>query len=192
MFIRINISLLNMSMVLILVTTLFVDGCSKSHEGFSDNDLFEEFVLSPVPTSVSELRICRPKYYYGQYVMNFKIDTNDVQTILNSRPFIENNNWELDTSFGVLRWTYRYEIKDPVDETLAEQGVKVDAVGLNRDMNGCYKPDWFRPDQWFGSRLYFCEISNSPTNPNNIIRHVLMYNENLCEAYYLIDRTGGL
>jgi hypothetical protein len=192
MSIKRNKLLLNIYVVFILVTTLSMNGCRKSHEGLSDVDLFEEFVLSPVPTSVSELRICRPKYYYGQYIMNFKIDTNDVQTILNSRLFVENNNWEFDAGFSVLRWTCRYEMKDPVEESPIKQGIIVHTIGLNKDQNGHYKPDWFRPNEWFGSRLYFCNISNSPTNPNNIIKHVLMYNEKLCEAYYLIDRTGGL
>lgn len=59
-------------------------------------------------------------------------------------------------------------------------------------MNGRYKPDWFRPNEWFASHFYVCNISNSPTNPDNVIKHVLMYNKKHNEAYYLIDRTGGL
>lgn len=195
MFIGRNKLLLNMSMVFILVTTLSMNGCRKSHEGFSDTDLFEEFVLSPVPASVSEIRICRPRYYYGQYVMNFNIDSNDVQAILNSRPFREYGNWRFDPQdkYSPLEWIYIKDLKDPVDGINESQKVQVtDMINLRKDEYGRNKPDWFMPDQWFGSRLYICYISNSPTNPNNIIKHALIYNEKLCEAYYLIDRTGGL
>jgi hypothetical protein len=173
-----------------------MNGCRKSHEGLSDTDLFEEFVLSPVPASVSELRIYSPMYYHGKvYVMNFKIDSNDVQTILSTRTFIEYSNWQFDPKdrYSPLDWRHTLELKDPVDEKKESQKIiQIDIINLDVDENGQNKPDWFRPDQWLSSRLYVCDIRKSPNNPNNIIRHALLYNKELREAYYLIYRTGGL
>ena len=183
-------------LVLMFVAALIANGCRKSHEGLSDTDLFEEFVLSPVPASVSVLRVHRPKYYYGKvYVMNFKIDGNDVQTILDSRSFVEYSNWQFDPKdrYSPLEWKHTLELKDPVDDKKESQKiVQTDMISLDVDENGQNKPGWFRPDQWLGSRLYVCDIRKSPDNPNNIIRHAIIYNKELGEAYYLIYRTGGL
>jgi len=172
--------------VLFLAVVFILNGCRKSHESLSDTDLFKMFVIDPVPTSVADLRIYRPKYFYGTvYVMNFKISSDDLQTIIKAKPFVERSNWEFDPQdrYHQLQWKY-YEIKDPVDETEEPQRFIVrEIITLDRDENGYTKPDWFRPDQL--ARLYSCNLSKST-------KHVLIYDVKLREAYYLKYETGGL
>jgi hypothetical protein len=179
--------------VLLLSVVLILNGCRKSHESFTDTDLFKMFVIDPVPASVTDLRIYRPKYLYGKvYVMNFKISSDDLQTILKAKPFVERSDWEFDPQdrYYPLRWKY-YEIVGTDDEKKEfQRGIVREIITFDRDENGNIKPDWFKPDKL--ARLYSFDINNTPYNPNDITRHVLIYDVVLHEAYYLKYETGGL
>ncbi len=181
-------------MALMLSSVIILNGCPGSNVYKSDSELFRKFLLDPIPESVTGLRVNRPKSSSDPvHVMHFKINNGDVRAILKANPFVERSDWELDVRRGILSWSYSYAIRDAVDETMIlEQGNRGDAIPLDKDANGRFMPNWFRPDQWDKVRFYAYIEDTNPKNRNHLAHHVLMYNEELSEAYYLRSQNGGL
>jgi len=182
------------ALVVPILIIAFIINVGPDNKYLSDSELFKKFILDPIPESVTDLRVNRPASYYFDpvYVMNFKINNNDIQTILKTKPFVEHGWWELDTHLGTLRWKYKYVIKDPLDETRTlDQGTKTDIVFLNKDKNGFVNPHWFRPVR-YKKRFYAYQINRNPNNPIHVTNHVLIYDEELSETDYIRSVTCGL
>ncbi|MBN2182559.1 MAG: hypothetical protein JW715_11660 [Sedimentisphaerales bacterium] len=180
----------------ILISIFLFSGCRDSNLFLSDYQLFKKFILDPIPKSVADLQINRPESFSDPvYVINFKINNEDIKTILEAKPFVEYSRWEIDTEIGALFWTYEDENKDKYTfdgTTTYVRGSTKDAVPLDKDRNGHIKPDWFSPDQWHKARFYAYKINRNTNNPIHVITYILIYDEGISEAYFIRSVTGGL
>jgi len=132
--------------------------------------VFKKYVCNPIPKSVKDIKVHRPWELNGhRYVMHFKISKADLQIILSSRRFKEMS--DVTYSDGLLSL-----MEDPSSGEY-----------LLLYLSGRRKPEWFRLEQWSNPKGYrFREMSISYQEH----LQVLIYNEQLAEAYF-IEHKGG-
>lgn len=134
--------------------------------------VFMKYVCRPIPKSVKDIKVHRPWEPSGhRYVMHFKISKEDVMLILNARRFKEVTNVEYET--GTLCWD--------VDPSHGH------ALPLYYTHKGQLGPDWFRPDQWADPKCYYFHERNICYRMQ---RQVLIYNDDLGEAYFVEYQEG--
>ncbi len=148
------------------------------------SEVFRQYVLGPIPESVTNIRADQPKNFGGyRYTFRFNINRDDLGLLINSRPFVR-------------VWNVKYR-DDSLDWAWDRDG----PFGTGRYNSGmpCYdytrEPGWFRPGLWDNPEAYafwkegdlvnieiFGKKSNGPTD----IR-VLLYNEDEAEAYFVVQ-----
>ena len=138
----------------------------------SPHGVFTKFVLDPIPSSVSDIKVDKPWELSGhRYVMHFKISKTDLELILNSKPFKE--MMDIEYKNGRLRWH--------------ESPSHAESLGLYRPYDGQPGPVWFRPDKYDDPRVYTL-VERSLRNRDHM--QVLIYDENVPEAYFVEYQEG--
>lgn len=132
----------------------------------SPSQAFRRLVYNPIPGSVKDIRMDRRVSLRGthRYVFHFRIDKLDLSPILSSRSFQEVPHVDF-TGKGQLWWG---------DPNESQHG-----LGLYSPSCKGRAPEWFHLQQWDRPKVYvFYE--------KDVIRHrLLVYNENLAEAYFI-------
>jgi hypothetical protein len=124
--------------------------------------LFRQFVLDPIPESVTDLKADRTQELFGYgYAFHFKVSRDDLYLISRSRPFQRVVGIEC-TEDSFISWEL---------ESTGRETILVYAPGQRR-------PKWFRPDTWVDPESY--------VTADGDIR-VLIYNDKGGEAYLVIQ-----
>ncbi len=178
---------------LALANSIFLAGCPGSNMSLSETEFFQKFLIDPIPPSVTDLRLEHAGTFSDPvYVMSFKIDVNDVERIIAARRFTEQEKWTYGTD-GHLRWTYEYATGDVLGETeVNEESRVVASISLGTNDTHPYKPEWLKAEKPRAVHFYCYRVNRDATNPSHITDHVLIYNENLREGYYVRSVSGGL
>ncbi len=151
--------------------------------GSWESQIFKEYVLKPIPGSVSDLRVNEPETSWDArhtYVMRFKISRADVERILKSRRFEEFvwGRYENDN----LYWHGADKVEfDPNTNTRS-----VTIGGGNLPLyTGPHDepPEWFSPNDWDNPKVYKFEEKWGKAHRNQI--KILIFNEALEEAYFI-------
>ena len=151
--------------------------------------LFKKYVCNPIPKSVKNIKAQRTQFLFSghKYVMRFKINKADLMLILNSRPFKE-VEW-VQYENGFLNWgkTPLWEKQNQGGFNPTEASWEREGMCLYEPQGGRPGPEWFRPDDWKSPKVYeFKQRSIS----YRLHMQVLIYNEELSEAY-LVEDLGG-
>jgi len=145
--------------------------------------------IGPIPESVTSIKADQPRKFRGYtYTLRFNISREDLDLIIESRPF--QRVWNVEYGDGNLSWYWE------------EQNVLGMRVPKYIESLPCYdytrEPRWFRPGQWDNPEAYaFSKEGNlvntqrfdsdkSSSGPVNI--QVLLYNEKEGEAYFITTR----
>jgi hypothetical protein len=143
-------------------------------------DLFRQYVLNPIPESVSHIKVDQPKTHGGYgYVFRFNVNRKDFNCIRESRPFRETENIRYiggtELSFDWKGW----EI-----ETSGERvrGFGFEMYALVR------KPSWYDLASWENPEAY---ALNEVDKSNNRDVQVLLYNNELEQAYFITFHYSG-
>ena len=148
--------------------------CFVTVEATRPSRFFNKYVLNPIPKSVRNIELDAqgwPSWNIFSYiwVMHFKVSKTDVELILGSRRFKEMSD-------------VRY-----ADGLLSLMEAPSSGEYLLLYLSGRRKPEWFRLEQWDNPKAYrFREMSISYQEH----LQVLIYNEQLAEAYF-IEHKGG-
>jgi hypothetical protein len=148
-------------------------------------ELFRQYVWSPIPESVINIRADQPKNFGGyRYTFRFNINRDDLGLLINSRRFVR--VWNIKYMDGSLDW--QWDRDGPFGTGRYNSGI----ICYNKSTR---KPRWFRPGLWDEPEAYalwkegnqvnietFGKDSGGPTT----IR-VLLYNENETEAYFVVQ-----
>jgi hypothetical protein len=150
--------------------------------------LFSQYVLSPIPKSVKNIRADKPKNIGGyRYTFRFNISRDDIALITDSRPFVR--VWNVEYKNGDIWWSWDQE--GPF------------GIIIHNTNAICYdhthEPGWFKPGQWDNPEAYVFEKVGNFINaeaykskyPGPMDQRVLLYNENESEAYFIIMYTEG-
>ena len=152
-------------------------------------EAFHRLVLNPEPNSVADLLVDRVEDYGEDdylYVLRFTINRDDLQTIINSRPF-ERTKMRY-YSDGILKW--RITEGDP-------RGL-IKGVIVNQDNADGYKyeiiyesikaqPSWLDLGEWQNMEMYVCDQKNESYYENS---QYLIFNNELKQAYFIAQRRA--
>jgi len=162
------------------------------------SQVFRRYVLGPIPASVKNIKADQPGQLYGKwYALRFNINREDLNLIINSRPFIKVRNVRYKN--GSLDWGWgRLDLGDmvipeggPLDTPKYNLGISL--YGRRR------APAWFRPDLWDDTEAYgFYRINDlvnteayeyqmqksSGLRSGRKMIQILIYNEKEQEAYF--------
>ena len=143
---------------------------------------FKKYVMSPIPTSVTDIRTDQPKDFGGyRYTFRFSIKRDDVVLLTNSGPFVR--VWNVKYQNGDLWWQWSR------DGLLGTGPITAMA---------CYdhtqEPAWFRPGQWADPEAYAFRKEGDIVNTETFEKHstgpthmqILLYNEKEAEAYFVV------
>jgi hypothetical protein len=143
---------------------------------------FRQYVLSPIPKSVTNIRADQPKNIMGyRYTFRFNMNRDDLALITDSRPFVR--VWHVKYERRYLWWSWDQ------DGPLGMITYKGSAICYDHT----HEPAWFRPGLWDNPEAYVFEkvgdllnaeafkSSNGPTD-----MRVLLYNEKEAEAYFVV------
>ena len=164
--------------------------------------IFKQYVLDPIPASVTNIRAHQPGIFYGRtYTLRFNINRDDLGLLVNSRPFIK--VWDVKYKDGALSWGWgRVEAGSLViPEAMA---IPKYGHGISLYEPGC-EPVWFRPDLWDNPEAYGLykigdlvntEAYERDTEKSSKLRgrhtiQVLIYNEKEGEAYFIASDWSG-
>ena len=153
--------------------------------------VFRRYVLKSIPKSVEQIRTHRPWEGSGhRYVMRFKINKADVKRLLDSRPFEEFD--QVSYNDGTLVWRHT----DPLTgleglsqtEVLDMQMKLVEEMSLYTPYSGESGPEWFKPNEWSDPKVYWFHEKYGRFERSH--EQVLIYNEELAEAYFIEYLSG--
>ena len=162
------------------------------------SEVLKQYVLEPIPPSVKNIRADQPGIFYGKsYTLRFNVNKDDLNLIVNSRPFMKGRNVEYKN--GRLDWGWGHVDSDlpipkgsPLD--VPKYGISISLYKPGRE------PAWFRPDMWVDPEAYgFYKINDlvnteayeHETRQSGGLRsgrktiQVLLYNEKEGEAYFV-------
>ncbi|UCD48673.1 MAG: hypothetical protein JSW27_14205 [Phycisphaerales bacterium] len=142
------------------------------------SDLFREYVLDPIPASVTDIEVVQPKERGGYgYVFRFGVNGVDYEQILKSQPvpfreaYITN-----DLNTGSLSWQWK--------------GPPVSFDGYSFTFFGPGpKPSWFDLPSWDDVEVY--ALSQRDKDWDNPDIQVLIFNATLEQAYFIVFDYGG-
>ena len=150
------------------------------------SEVFRQYVLSPIPESVTNIRADQPKKIRGyRYTFRFNINRDDLALLINSRPFVRVWNVKYE-KYGNLSW---YWERGDGNYGIPKYGSSMPCYDYTRE------PGWFRPGLWDNPEAYtFCKegdlvnierFGKKSSGPTDI--RVLLYNENEAEAYFVVQ-----
>jgi hypothetical protein len=146
------------------------------------SEIFEKYLLNPIPESVKNIKADKPKEIWGHtYTLLFNINRSDLDMLIDSRPFHKVRY--IGYFDGHLRWAW-----DPTHS---------DSVIVYGSRRWRREPQWFRPEKWENSEVYVFEKVGDKVNIqafdyqrdmyDRIVTQVLMYNEKEGQAYFILS-----
>lgn len=165
--------------VIVTVAAVLILTCAIVLKFTHGSRVFRKYVCNPIPESVKNIKVHMPWEMSGhRYVMHFKINKADLKLILNSKQFKEISYIEYND--GILSYGKRWE---------NEQGFFINTQGINlyEADGGKYLPRWFRLGEWKRFDAYIVEKNK----PGFHRARLLLYNEELCEAYLIDNESRG-
>jgi hypothetical protein len=143
------------------------------------SNLFRQYVLDPVPTSVTHMKADQPITIGGYgYVFRFAINSTDLELIRKSRPFREAEiEMHADSHVG---WTWKGL---PSSGNLGEIGSGLTVYGTGRE------PYWFDLESWKNPETHALLQKDKDANISDI--QILIYNAELGHAYFIVFHYGG-
>lgn len=165
------------------------------------SEVFRQYVLSPIPKSVTNIRADQPENFGGyKYTFRFNINRDDLGLLVNSRPFIKVRNVKYED--GMLNWGWgRVE----TDSLVIPEGSPLDIpkYGISMSLYGDVwdlprEPAWFKPGLWDNPEAYgFHKIGDlvnteayerdREKSRGRVTTQVLLYNEKQGEAYFVVS-----
>jgi len=155
-------------------------------------NLFSQYVLSPIPKSVTNIKADQPGKTFGYiYTFRFNINRDDLNELINSRPFIE--VWNVKYKNGLLEWGWGHT--DPIDLKIPRYGISLPLYEYGGRPHG---PSWFRPGQWNNPEAFaFYKVGDLINTQafehdgrnlgGRVTRQVLLYNEKEGQAYFIVS-----
>lgn len=145
---------------------------------------FRGYVLDPIPPSVAKIRVDRPKTIGGYgYVFRFAISKSDLSLLRDSRPLKPVTN--VSYHHGLLNWEW--------DGTASEgnPSYHISEGGLSVYGEWSRIPPWATGlDEWTKVESYALNsVKQRPGKRAIDIMEVLIYNEELGEAYFFAWRS---
>ncbi len=142
------------------------------------DDLFREYILDPIPGSVTDIKVDQPKTHGGYgYVFRFALNRADLELIRQSGPLRETEDIISDDT-GLL-WTW----KDwESTETSGERAVAFSMYAL------APSPSWYDLSAWENPEAYALRQEDKEENTDI---QVLLYNDELGQAYFITFHYDG-
>jgi hypothetical protein len=146
-------------------------------------ELFRGYVLSPIPTSVTNIKADQPKNIGGyRYTFRFNINRGDLAPLTDSRPFVR--IWNVKYKNGYLSWRW--------DNPDGKYGISIPCYDHTRE------PSWFKPGLWDNPEAYaFYKVGNliniqaferdGRNLGGRVTTQLLLYNDKEGEAYFIIS-----
>jgi len=135
------------------------------------SDLFERYVLSPIPDSVTEIKANQTQAVLGYgFTFRFKISKEDLNLIVNSRLYKRATRMEYKDGIIMCNW----------DPTFGDM-----TSGLTTYVYppSLHKPAWFELETWDNPEAYaIYEVKEYQRN-----MWILAYNEDAGEAYFIVS-----
>ncbi|MBN2182110.1 MAG: hypothetical protein JW715_09365 [Sedimentisphaerales bacterium] len=128
------------------------------------SEIFSRYVLNPIPESVTNIKVDRPKKVWGYlYTFRFDINKEDLDLIINSKPL--KRVWNVKYIDGFLEWEWdpKHSLSLPVYAHW-----------------GAFEPLWFRPEKLGPTESYAYDKEEGQTNVQ-----VLLYNQKKGQAYFI-------
>jgi len=139
------------------------------------SELFTQYVLDPIPKSVTKIRADQPKDILGYtYTFRFNINRTDLALLVESGTL--QRVWNVRYENGSLDWGWDRE--GPGGLSMS----KVYKVVYSRHSTLRQRaPAWFEPERWSNPEAYALEKKVG----DRLNTQVLLYNEKEGEAYYI-------
>lgn len=160
------------------------------------SQIFRQYVLDPIPASVTNIRAHQPGIFYGsKYTLRFNINRDDLALLVNSRPFIK--VWDVKYKNGILYWGWGCVEAGPL---VIPEAMAIPKYGCAMSLYGrAREPAWFRPELWDNPESYGLykigdlvntEVFERDKEKSSKLRgrhttQVLLYNEKEGEAYFI-------
>jgi hypothetical protein len=137
------------------------------------SEVFRQYVLDPIPASVTNIRADQPKNFGGyRYTFRFNINRDDLALLIDLGPLVR--VWNVKYKNGCLFWAW------DTWRGFSMGGVTITVYGSSGWRR---EPRWFRPELWDNPEAYaFDETVGGRMNTK-----VLLYNEKEGEAYFVVD-----
>jgi hypothetical protein len=147
------------------------------------DELFRGYVLSPIPKSVTNIKVDQPKNIGGyRYIFRFNINRSDLDLIIHSEPFVR--IWDVEDVNGSIYWRW--------DQPDGRHGSSIICYDHTKE------PSWFRPGLWDNPEAYvFHKVGNLVNiqvferdgyhSGGRVTTQVLLYNDKESEAYFIIS-----
>ena len=160
-------------------------------------ELFRQYVLSPIPKSVTNIKADQPRNFRG-YICTFRfnISRDDLTLLIDSRPFVE--VWHVKYKDGNFEWGLGNA--GFIDLKIAKYAHSMPLYGNNWDSPR--EPKWFKPGRWKNPEAYAFykvgDLVNIQVFEHDVERDggisggrvtikVLLYNEKEGEAYFIVS-----
>ena len=156
-------------------------------------ETFRQYVLSPIPKSVTNIKADQPKNIMGyKYTFRFNISRDDLALLIDSRHFIE--VWNVKYKNGMLDWGWGHT--DPIELKIPKYGLSLPLYGNNWDSPR--EPKWFKPGRWENPEAYaFYKVGDlvniqafehdGRSLGGRVTIEVLLYNEKEGKAYFIVS-----
>jgi len=139
-------------------------------------DLFRQYVVDPIPESVTHIKVDQPKTVGGYgYVFRFEINRTDMDRIVKSQPF-----GEAQISGFLGGGGLSFESKD----SFRPVGTMFHVYQSKKRM-----PSWYTLESWDNPETYI--LMQEVKDPNTSDIQVLIYNAILGQAFFIVFDYGG-
>ena len=152
--------------------------------------MFRQYVLDPIPASVTNIKADQPKNILGyKYTFRFNINREDMDLLIDSRPFVK--VWNVKYRKGFLGWGWDHA--GPLG--MSQRG---QSMTLYHRHHWPWKPLWFRLKISDSSEVYVyykvgdlenVEAFDRDMKKSNgrVETRVLIYNAKKSEAYFIVS-----
>lgn len=168
---------------LLLVSAIFTCVVVVWSDRRDPRALFEQYILEPIPQSVTEIRVDQPKTVRGYgYVFRFGISKADLSQLLGSRPFEHIAGMFVSDEGRCLGWDWERR------EHHATGGLVFCAY---QDDRYAPMPSWLSDlGNWVNFDAYALQyMKERPGKTPTSILEILIYNETPGEAYFFAWST---
>jgi hypothetical protein len=134
------------------------------------SDVFRQYVLDPIPKSVTNIKADKPKEIWGyMYTLRFNINRSDLDLLIDSGAL--EKVWNVKYKKGYLFWGW--DRSSPGGRTII----------VYHSRRWRKEPRWFRPELWENPEAYAFEKEVGGQK----ITKILLYNEKEDEAYFIVS-----
>ncbi len=169
-------------LVIVVLVLSFFGAMFLIYDKLRAPDLFRQYVVNPIPASVSQIKVDHPMKHKGGsygYVFRFDVNREDFEHIRESRPFREAEEISYVGGEGIS-WDWKdWDLMKPG----GERGSGFSMYAL------VSKPSWYDLPTWEDPEAY--ALRQVDENNNKDIQ-VLLYNSELGQAYFITFHYSGL